>query len=105
MVNQVSKLAMPVDRSQIDLANGVADAIATISGTVGVASVGGARHQDAHEFRADRRSTEAQRGHPTLRICGGSGGEGLPRTLVLFVHGIAVADPVLHFERLRVGIP
>src|SRR5207245_6867354 len=69
-----------------------------------VASVGGTRHQNAYEFRADWRSTEAQRCHPTLRIRYCSGGEGLPRTLVLFVHGVAVADPVLYFERLRVGI-
>ena len=71
---------------------------------MGVAGIRRSGHHNADILCVDRRIVQSQRGCSTLRLRDRAVRESFPRALVLIVHGIAVAGPVLHFEILRVRI-
>src|SRR5215467_2541785 len=88
-------------RPQVDFADRITAAITSISGSMTVASVGGPRHPDAHEFRKHRSRRQTYHRLSSVVVRPDSRGEGFPYAFILFVHGVAVAFPVLHLEVAR----
>ena len=78
VVEDIGESVLHGGGAEIEFADGVADTIATIGGAMRVAGVGGAGHQDTHEFRADWRRTHAAREEPTFRVGYGSVRESFP---------------------------
>src|ERR1700757_5109601 len=71
---------------------------------MGVACVGGSSHPDADIFRRYRLTVELDCRRPPAPVGNDAVGECLPRSLILLIHRIAVANPVLELVFLGVWL-
>ena len=98
MVEEILEFIAIGDRAQINLTDGVPDAVAAIGRTMVITSIGGARHPDANELSRHWRWRQKHSGVSTLSVGNGSRGKTLPGSFILLIHGVAIAHPVLHLE-------
>ncbi len=98
MVQQVVEFPSIINRTHIQFANRIAHAVAAVGRSMRVAGVRRMFHQYAHELRRHRRRSHPQSFNSALAVCDASLRKIFPRPFVLVVHGVAVANPVLHFE-------
>src|SRR4029077_12867879 len=104
MVKDVFEFSLVVDGPEIKLADRIADAVSAIARAVSIAGIRGTRHPYAHKFRGHRSGLQVQRGIAACSVCHGPCRKSSPCSFVLFIHGVAVSDPVLHLVGLSVGV-
>ena len=102
MAEKIVELTVGGSGAEIDFTNSVAETVALVGGTVGVAGVGRGGHEDADVLRGDGKSGELEDGVAAFSVRDGAAGEGLPDAGRRFADGIFTSE-ILHDEIRGVG--